>query len=939
MKGERRHLQSFDIPITIKQEKRNLQPHPSYHNRSYFYIYLLVDLKYTGIIFLSMKKQSSLSYLFLITCLFTYLNVSSAIYYSSSTASNPNSTANWFSNTNNTGTNPANFATVGDVFVIQAGHTYSTVGAWNVNGTVQVAGNLTIGTANSIGSLTIVTGGLVTGNAATTISAAGTFTIQDGGKYILNHTALNGATTFAGTEAFATSSNFEYQDMAANFVSGVSYGNFIYNIAGTRTFPAAITINGNFEMKQGILDFNTGRTIGGNFIQTGGEVTIENSTITDSMLIDGATAIARITQSTSTNVTATVGGDFEIKSGSFYINDGLQNVPGFASSLVVNGNFIINGGTFYWPTLSTSAVAGRVFVTKDVRFLSGDISGFLSTSTTTAGLYFEGPNEQTFTNTFTLSTGSLKDAFYYKLPAPATFFINEKYLGSSGQQVSVNGSFGTPRAGYARWPPATSTNIIRTFTINNPNGVLLRDSRNIKDTLYRTNGSITRDNSDGDVETISYSTGGTLEYNGTAAITSEDMEFPSSNGPTNLNINNPGSVTLHSSRSINGILIFSIDNGLLNTSSCNATTSGSAILTLNDGATVTGEGNRRFVNGTMTKIGNDAFTFPIGQFLGTTYKYAPIKISTPSSTGDSYSACYVGANPTTPGYTSTSKDASLTTPTNYQVSTCEYWHFNKAGSSTDVQLTLSWAYGRSCAFDDALTLVVANWLTTLWTNRFNDNTGTSPNSAGPGPSQTTGWVTSDNPITNYGTFTLAHPNMATTTLAQNRILLSGYADNRKHMLACSLEDCRGGVVEIEYSDNGHSFTKLTRIELNEQDLQRGLLNYTRNITANTPAFYRIKISKSVSDFYYTNTIRLTTQEALENLSIFPNPFTNVLLLTGNLEEISSIRVLNMMGQSMLLRQSISSNRFELQTDSWAKGIYYISVFYRDGRTESLKVVK
>ena len=903
-----------------------------------------------------MKTQSSLSWLFLITCLFTYLNVSSAIYYSSSTASNPNSTANWFSNTNNTGTNPANFATVGDVFVIQAGHTYTTTAAWNVTGTVQVAGNLTIGTANSIANLTISSGGTVMGNAQTTIS--GTFTIQDNGKYILNHpTAGNGTTTFLGAQSFSNNSTFEYQDMTALFVTGIIYGNLIYNISGARTFPAAITINGNFEMMQGTLDFSSTRTIGGNFIQSGGTVllksstingnynqtsgtaTLESSTIKGNMLIDGASAVTRITQSTSSNVDAIVEGNLEVKAGTFQMNDGLQDLSGFATDLFIYGNFIVNGGIFNWPTSATSAVAGRVFVNKDVRFLSGTVGGFLSTSTSTAGLYFEGPNEQTFTNAFTLSTGDLKNAFYFKSPPPASFFINEQYIGTTGQQISVNGSFGTPRVGYDRWPPATSTNIIRTFTINNSNGVLLRDSRNIKDTLYRTNGSITRDNSDGDVETISYSTGGTLEYNGTAAITSEDMEFPSSNGPTNRNINNAGSVTLHASRSINGILIFSIDNGLLNTSSCNATTSGSAILTLNDGATVTGEGNRRFVNGTMTKIGNDAFTFPIGQFLGTTYKYAPIKISTPSSTGDSYSACYVGANPTTPGYTSTSKDASLTTPTNYQVSTCEYWHFNKAGSSTDVQLTLSWAYGRSCAFDDALTLVVANWLTTLWTNRFNDNTGTSPNSDGPGPSQTTGWVTSDNPITNYGTFTLAHPNMATTTLAQNRILLSGYADNRKHILACSLEDCRGGVVEIEYSDNGHSFTKLTRIELNEQDLQRGLLNYTRNITANTPTFYRIKISKSVSDFYYTNTIRLTTQEALGNLSIFPNPFTNVLLLTGNLEEISSIRVLNMMGQSMLLRQSISSNRFELQTDSWAKGIYYISVFYRDGRTESLKLVK
>jgi hypothetical protein len=415
------------------------------------------------------------------------------------------------------------------------------------------------------------------------------------------------------------------------------------------------------------------------------------------------------------------------------------------------------------------------------------------------------------------------------------------------------------------------------------------------------------------------------------------MEFPSTSGPTNLNINNAGSVTLHASRSINGILIFSVDNGLLNTTSCNESTAGSAIITLNDGASVTGAGNTRFVNGVMTKIGNDAFTFPIGEKQSTTYKYAPVQISTPTNVTDSYSACYVGSNPN-PTYNTNSKDATLTTP-NYQVSTCEYWHFNKAVAGTDVKLTLSWAYGRSCSFRNSDSLVVTNWLTSTspdqWTNLYNDGN----NTPGPGPTQTFGWVTSKDPVTNYGTFTLASPTMATSTLFNSNVRLSGIASKNKHLLTCNLQDCNGASLEIEHSNDGQIFNRIAIIDVSETDRQRGSLNYTRNVMANSTSFYRIKVKKSGSEYYYSNIVRLIAEGAISKFSLFPNPFATSLQLSGNLEDVSSIRVQNAMGQTMIHQQVSPGNRLELQTTSWPNGIYYVSVFYRDCSVESLKMVK
>lgn len=190
-------------------------------------------------------------------------------YYSDTGGGDPNSIAKWWTNTNNTGTNPANFASAADIFIIQAGYTYTTTNSWTISGTLQVEGNLTIQTANAIKILTIKSGGIVTGSAQTTISAAGSggeFNIEDGGKYIFNNTTTNTSTTlFNGTETFGTNSTIEYQSFqttAGAFAtcleaSSTNYGNIIWNIqAGTTGYrlntssTSTRTINGDLTISK-----------------------------------------------------------------------------------------------------------------------------------------------------------------------------------------------------------------------------------------------------------------------------------------------------------------------------------------------------------------------------------------------------------------------------------------------------------------------------------------------------------------------------------------------------------------------------------------------------------------------------------------------------------------------------------------------------------------
>jgi hypothetical protein len=236
----------------------------------------------------SVLKCINIKVFALVFLFFFFISSSYAVtYYSKVGQSNPNALANWTVNSDGSGANPANFTTAGDIFIVQSGHSYTTSAAWNVTGTVQVDGTLTYGTASAVGSLTVTGTGVTTANAATTISGTGTFTINSGGKYIVNHTSGNTATTFAGTESFNANSIFEYQNLTAGgFTSGITYGNFIWNANTSGSLTGSITINGSLTVKQGTFSMGYNVTVAGDLNIEGGTLVIASGS-TNTLTLNG----------------------------------------------------------------------------------------------------------------------------------------------------------------------------------------------------------------------------------------------------------------------------------------------------------------------------------------------------------------------------------------------------------------------------------------------------------------------------------------------------------------------------------------------------------------------------------------------------------------------------------------------------------------------------
>jgi hypothetical protein len=115
--------------------------------------------------------------------------------------------------------------------------------------------------------------------------------------------------------------------------------------------------------------------------------------------------------------------------------------------------------------------------------------------------------------------------------------------------------------------------------------------------------------------------------------------------------------------------------------------SGYGGITFGDGATYSGASVASFVEGAVSKQGNDAFTFPIGG----NGVYAPLTISAPVGETENFTAQYI--RPSQAGF------ETISDPELYSVSNCEFWHLiRSSGNSMNYSLdvTVGWTPANGC---------------------------------------------------------------------------------------------------------------------------------------------------------------------------------------------------------------------------------------------------
>lgn len=113
------------------------------------------------------------------------------------------------------------------------------------------------------------------------------------------------------------------------------------------------------------------------------------------------------------------------------------------------------------------------------------------------------------------------------------------------------------------------------------------------------------------------------------------------------------------------------------------------------------------------------------------------------------------------------------------------------------------------------------------------------------------------------------------------------------------------------------------------------------VKPNSPTFYTATEDFCGSTISYTinvgvNSVGLVTVSGVEAPSILPNP-TNNLLTISSQNDFNKIELRSITGQ-ILLSESVRTKSHQLQLQNFAKGIYFVKVFYGNGLNITKKLI-
>jgi hypothetical protein len=312
------------------------------------------------------------------------------------------------------------------------------------------------------------------------------------------------------------------------------------------------------------------------------------------------------------------------------------------------------------------------------------------------------------------------------------------------------------------------------------------------------------------------------------------------------------------------------------------------------------------INGIST-----AKTFPIG----TASKYMPVTL-TPTSTMDFAVSVFPGTTkngtPTGVAFSSKQKEDLVDA----------VWTINRVSGAGDCAVQLSW----DPSFEGSNFTTLAS--TAIGISRFdataNDWTPFSSTSANNTTNTITQTFNTFSPFI-VGAIGLALPVSLTSFEASaknNAVVLSWTTANE---VAISQ-------YIVEKSVNGVDFAPIGSVNASNAG------NYTfSDLNPNNGAgFYRLKMLDFSGAFKFSQVLLVKSTGNL-TIGLYPNPVANNLTVTG-LKNKSSIRILNMNGQTVMLKNTIS-NIISLDVATLKAGIYKLQINNETGLLKTLSFVK
>lgn len=378
---------------------------------------------------------------------------------------------------------------------------------------------------------------------------------------------------------------------------------------------------------------------------------------------------------------------------------------------------------------------------------------------------------------------------------------------------------------------------------------------------------------------------------------------------------------LHLQGTMNVSLDVAFTSGVVRPMATTSSDQGLLILANGSAVSVPAHANSH-VDGFIRKIGNTAFSFPVGN-AGV---LAPVRISAPGSTTHHFTARYIHHD-TYPTYDHTQRDLTLE-----HVSRCEYWTVDRTNSTTNVTVTLPFDSTTSCGVTDLTSLVVARWDGTRWKDHGNGGTtGTMAH----------GTVTTSGPVTAFSPFTLA----SRTALNPLPIELLHFAAKghgaEVHTDWSTASEKNNDHFVVERSADGMEFELVGTVP--GAGNSQALLNYRLVDGSPLPgiSYYRLKQVDHDGTFTYGPVVPVLRDRTGPSFTLWPNPAQEQVSIGGAIDmDVASIEVLDAAGRRILWKdvQQLSAP-YLLDVSSAPAGVLFVLVRSMDGQVQQQRLLK
>ena len=272
-----------------------------------------------------------------------------------------------------------------------------------------------------------------------------------------------------------------------------------------------------------------------------------------------------------------------------------------------------------------------------------------------------------------------------------------------------------------------------------------------------------------------------------------------------------------------------------------------------------------YVYGSITKLGDDDFTFHVGEG-----RWAPVVLEG-NTEGETFTVSYTGSI-----YSDTTTTGGLK-----NVSRVEYWDITDGGlvGGNDVDLTLHWKDQSASGIDDAADLVVAHFNGADW----EDFGQTAIDFSDPGFIKTTG-------VSSFSPFTFGSKSSTVNPLPVELQKFEAVAVGGSVQLAwTTLSESQNDYFVVERSLDGIHFTETHIIEGGGSTMNVREYAALDQSPPSGTFYYRLKQVDFDGASTYSQVVRVVLDQGLK-VEVFPNPISqgllNLYLVGVDAEEIT-----------------------------------------------------